>query len=785
MKKISFLASIFLIALSTKSQITIKIIDSLTLEPLHRATISLIDGKTDFTNSDGNLTVPLRKNEKNILKISAIGYTAKLISTDTLYDYVIKLSKSKVFMPPIEINAVRAGKNYPFTQSMISKKEIGSKNLGQDIPILLNQVPGVVVNSDAGNGIGYTGMRIRGTDATRINITLNGIPYNDAESQGVYFVNLPDLISSTNSIQVQRGVGTSSNGTGSFGGTINILTNEVQPLPYATLSKSYGSFNSNKNTVKAGTGLINDQYTFDIRLSSINSNGYIDRSKSDLKSFFISAASIKEKSSFRLNIFSGKEKTYQAWYGITEDQLTSNRRENSAGTEKPGTPYDNETDNYTQTHYQAFYNKKINSKWNFNNASYLTKGDGYYEQYKADQEFSNYGLANPKIDGIEIHATDLIRQLWLSNQLIGNNLSLQFKDEHKEIMIGGGISHYHGNHFGKVIWSNIGIPKEYTWYDLTANKYESHFFTKWLQKLGSNTNLFGDIQVRDVHYKINGFRDNPSLFINKSWTFINPKMGLSKKLGKYNLYLSYAMANKEPNRDDFESGLTQQPKFEKLGDYEMGIERVAGVNKLSVTAYYMNYTNQLILTGKINDVGAYTRSNVSKSFRAGIELEGNLTILKWLRIDNNLSLSKNKIKNYTEYYDDYDAGEQKSNFYQKSDISFSPSIIGNSIIKLDISKSLHLNLTSKYVSRQYLDNTSRKDRSLNPYFIQDLQINHQLRFKNTKSIDLSIQLNNIWNKLYEPNGYTYSYLYEGKISKNNFYFPMAGTNIMAGITINF
>ena len=785
MKKISFLASIFLIALSTKSQITIKIIDSLTLEPLHRATISLIDGKTDFTNSDGNLTVPLRKNEKNILKISAIGYTAKLISTDTLYDYVIKLSKSKVFMPPIEINAVRAGKNYPFTQSMISKKEIGSKNLGQDIPILLNQVPGVVVNSDAGNGIGYTGMRIRGTDATRINITLNGIPYNDAESQGVYFVNLPDLISSTNSIQVQRGVGTSSNGTGSFGGTINILTNEVQPLPYATLSKSYGSFNSNKNTVKAGTGLINDQYTFDIRLSSINSNGYIDRSKSDLKSFFISAASIKEKSSFRLNIFSGKEKTYQAWYGITEDQLTSNRRENSAGTEKPGTPYDNETDNYTQTHYQAFYNKKINSKWNFNNASYLTKGDGYYEQYKADQEFSNYGLANPKIDGIEIHATDLIRQLWLSNQLIGNNLSLQFKDEHKEIMIGGGISHYHGNHFGKVIWSNIGIPKEYTWYDLTANKYESHFFTKWLQKLGSNTNLFGDIQVRDVHYRINGFRDNPSLFINKSWTFINPKMGLSKKLGKYNLYLSYAMANKEPNRDDFESGLTQQPKFEKLGDYEMGIERVAGVNKLSVTAYYMNYTNQLILTGKINDVGAYTRSNVSKSFRAGIELEGNLTILKWLRIDNNLSLSKNKIKNYTEYYDDYDAGEQKSNFYQKSDISFSPSIIGNSIIKLDISKSLHLNLTSKYVSRQYLDNTSRKDRSLNPYFIQDLQINHQLRFKNTKSIDLSIQLNNIWNKLYEPNGYTYSYLYEGKISKNNFYFPMAGTNIMAGITINF
>ena len=785
MKKISFLASIFLIALSTKSQITIKIIDSLTLEPLHRATISLIDGKTDFTNSDGNLTVPLRKNEKNILKISAIGYTAKLISTDTLYDYVIKLSKSKVFMPPIEINAVRAGKNYPFTQSMISKKEIGSKNLGQDIPILLNQVPGVVVNSDAGNGIGYTGMRIRGTDATRINITLNGIPYNDAESQGVYFVNLPDLISSTNSIQVQRGVGTSSNGTGSFGGTINILTNEVQPLPYATLSKSYGSYNSNKNTVKAGTGLINDQYTFDIRLSSINSNGYIDRSKSDLKSFFISAASIKEKSSFRLNIFSGKEKTYQAWYGITEDQLTSNRRENSAGTEKPGTPYDNETDNYTQTHYQAFYNKKINSNWNFNNASYLTKGDGYYEQYKADQEFSNYGLANPKIDGIEIHATDLIRQLWLSNQLIGNNLSLQFKDEHKEIMIGGGISHYHGNHFGKVIWSNIGIPKEYTWYDLTANKYESHFFTKWLQKLGSNTNLFGDIQVRDVHYKINGFRDNPSLFINKSWTFINPKMGLSKKLGKYNLYLSYAMANKEPNRDDFESGLTQQPKFEKLGDYEMGIERVAGVNKLSVTAYYMNYTNQLILTGKINDVGAYTRSNVSKSFRAGIELEGNLTILKWLRIDNNLSLSKNKIKNYTEYYDDYDAGEQKSNFYQKSDISFSPSIIGNSIIKLDISKSLHLNLTSKYVSRQYLDNTSRKDRSLNPYFIQDLQINHQLRFKNTKSIDLSIQLNNIWNKLYEPNGYTYSYLYEGKISKNNFYFPMAGTNIMAGITINF
>jgi len=785
MKKFILITSLLFTAYSIKSQITISVIDSLSLEPIYRATISLIDGKTDYTNSDGKLIISLRENEKSTLRISSIGYTTRVFTTDTLNNYVVTLSRSRVFMPPIEINSVRAGKNYPFTQSMISKKEIGLKNVGQDIPILLNQIPGVVVNSDAGNGIGYTGIRIRGTDATRINITLNGIPYNDAESQGVYFVNLPDLISSTNSIQVQRGVGTSSNGTGSFGGTINLLTNEVQPLPYGTISKSYGSFNSNKNTIKAGTGLINNQYTFDMRLSSITSDGYINRAKSDLKSFYISTASIKEKSSFRLNIFSGKEKTYQAWYGVSKDELTKNRRTNTAGTEKLGAPYDNETDNYTQTHYQAFYNKKINSKWNFNNATYLTKGDGYYEQYKADQEFNNYALANPVIDGIEIYSTDLIRQLWLSNQLIGNNFSFQFKDEHKEVMLGGGTSRYNGSHFGKVIWSNIGIPKEHSWYTLKANKYESHFFTKWLQKLGSNTNLFGDIQVRDVHYKINGFRDNPSLLINKSWTFINPKIGISKKAGKYTLYASYAIANKEPNRDDFESGLTQQPKSEKLGDYEIGIERVTGNNKLSITTYFMNYKNQLILTGKINDVGAYTRSNVPKSYRAGIELEGNITIYKWLRIENNLSVSQNKIKDYTEYYDDYDAGGQKSNFYRQPDISFSPSLIVYSMIKVDLSKSIHLNLTSKYVSRQYLDNTSRKDRSLSPYFVQDIQLNHQLIIKNTKSIDLVIQLNNIWNKLYEPNGYTYSYLYEGNISKNNYYYPMAGTNLMAGFSINF
>jgi iron complex outermembrane receptor protein len=690
--------------------------------------------------------------------------------------------KSKL-MEPIEIRAVRAEKNYPFTQNLITKRNIEKNNLGQDIPFLLNQIPGAVVNSDAGNGVGYTGIRIRGTDASRINFTLNGIAYNDAESQGVFLVNLPDFLSSTNNIQVQRGVGTSANGPGAFGATINLMTNEVQEKAYATLSNSIGSFNTFKNTIKTGTGLINGRYTVDARLSNISSNGYIDRSSSKLQSFYVSAASIKEKSSLRLNVFSGKEKTGQAWYGVSEEQLSTNRKFNSAGSEKPGDPYENETDNYTQTHYQLFYNKKINSQWDFNAAVFATTGNGYYEQYKANQNLTDYGFIPSPIGGNPQPEADLIRQLWLDNVYTGTNFSFQKKYKNNEIILGGGASNYDGNHFGKVIWSQAAIEKNYKWYDLDAQKQEQHLFGKWLKKI-NDFHVFGDVQLRNVRYDIEGFRNNPDLAIKQDWLFFNPKVGLRYTKNNNSFFASFAIANKEPNRDDFEAGTREIPKHETLNDLEIGFERSTKKMKLAVTTYYMHYRNQLVLTGKINDVGAYTRTNIPVSYRAGIEIESNFIITNKLQFLNNIALSSNKVKNFTEYYDDYDAGGQKTNFYGSSTIAFSPAIVENATLSYKPFDQTEIRLNSKYVSRQYLDNTSRNDRSIAAFFVQDFMVNHIFKTKSISSIELLFQVNNLWNKLYAPNGYTFSYLFNNQISINNYYYPMAERNVMIGLNIN-
>lgn len=685
-------------------------------------------------------------------------------------------------MPSIEIQGVRAGQNYPFTQTMIYKSTISKNNVGQDIPFIMNQVPGAVIHSDAGNGVGYTGIRIRGTDASRINFTINGIAYNDAESQGVFLVNMPDLLSSTNNIQIQRGVGTSTNGTGAFGASINILTNEIQEKAYGEINNSVGSFQTFKNTFKAGTGMIDNRYSVDVRLSSISSNGFIERASSNLKAFYVSAASIKENSSIRFNIISGKEKTYQAWYGVSEEQLALNPRYNEAGQRSGTTPYDSETDNYWQTHYQLFYNKKINTKWNFNSAVFTTTGRGYYEQYKEAQIFSDYGIKSPVINGSTIAETDLIRQLWLDNIFYGTNLSAQYKSQQREITLGGNISKYDGNHFGKIIWADLYIPKDYKWYDLTANKNEQSMYGKWIEKIG-DLQFFGDLQMRNVQYNLNGFRGNPTLTIDKRWIFINPKTGIRYTKNDISTYFSYAKANKEPNRDDFEAGKTEIPRPEKLDDFEAGIQQASKKYKIGVTLYYMNYKDQLILTGKINDVGAYTRTNIPKSFRRGIEFEGSYSFTKWLQLSNNLALSQNKIKSFIEYYDDYDNGGQKTNTYASTNIALSPSIVHYSTLTASLAKNTDLKWITKFVGRQYLDNTSRKDRSLDPYFINDLQINKSFLSKSGKITSIVFQINNIFNNLYTPNGYTYSYQYGGQVINNNYFYPMARRNWMLALNI--
>lgn len=748
------------------------------------ATVEVGNLPTVATDESGRFF--LKKVRQGIypVKISAVGYQAYSGSIRLPGDpLIISLKRYDLFMDPVEVKAIRAAKNAPFAKTELSEKEIKKANLGQDVPFLLNQIPSAVVSSDAGNGIGYTGLRIRGSDGARINMTINGIPYNDAESQGSFFVNLPDFASSVDHIQVQRGIGTSSNGAGAFGASLNFSTNEVKTKSYAEINNSGGSFNTWKHTVKAGTGLINNHFTVDARLSKVSSDGFIDRAATDLSSFYISGAYLTENTSIRLNILSGKEKTYQAWNGVTADDLKNNRTVNYSGTEKPGTPYDNETDNYQQDHYQLFFNHRFNKDLEFNTALFLTKGKGYYEQYKAGEAFSDYGLNDFIAGGDTISKTDLISQLWLDNTYYGQIASLQYKHDRGLLTIGGGWNRYDGKHFGIVTWGQIGIPAEYKWYDLKADKTDINAYTKYNRSLSEDMDVFADIQFRNVSYNLNGFRQNPLLLIRNNYNFINPKLGLSYSLNNTRMYISYALAAKEPNRDDFEAGATNQPRPEKMHDFELGAQKENTRWGWGANIFYMLYKDQLIPTGKINDVGAYTRTNIPDSYRAGIELQARTTLTSWMDVSANMALSKNRVKNFTEYYDDFDNGGQKTNFFASSDIAFSPSAVGSASLNIQPFENGEISFIGKYVSRQYLDNTSNKERSLNPYYVQNARLSYTFLKKFFKSVTIAAQLNNIFNKRYESNGYTYSYQDRGSVVTENYYFPMAGTNFLMALNI--
>jgi iron complex outermembrane receptor protein len=788
MKKLMIASMSLLFAHFCAAQVRVKghVTEKNVASPVVNATVRMPDGKTVLSDTAGYFTLQLARPGDISLEVSAIGFKTFTGHFSTRQpDFNIELERKAVLMEPVEIRAVRASDPSPFSKTTLSAATIQQQNLGQDLPFILNQSPSVVVNADAGNGVGYTGIRVRGSDPTRINMTINGIPYNAAESQGIFFVNLPDLASSTNSIQLQRGVGTSSNGSGAFGATMNLLTNEVQQDTYAELNNSYGSFNTWKNTLRAGTGLIDHHFTFDARLSHISSDGYIDRARSDLQSFYVSGAYLTAHSSLRLNVFSGKEKTYQAWYGVPESLLKTNRTFNAAGTERPGSPYNNETDNYKQTHYQLFYNQSLSPNWNLNLAMFYTKGAGYYEQYKAGQSYADYGLEDPVFGTDTLHETDLIRQLWLDNQFFGNTFSLQYKKPATDIIIGGGWNRYLGHHHGDVIWAAAGFPDNYRWYYLEANKTDLNIYGKWQQKISGRVSLFADLQLRKVNYNIYGFRDNPSLVTKNDWLFFNPKLGINYTHNDWRAYASVAVGNKEPNREDFEAGKDGQPSHETLYDAELGIEKRNTVVSWAATYYYMKYHNQLVLTGQINDVGAYTRTNIPNSYRTGIELTGRWKPINWLDANGNLSLSSNKVMNYTSYYDDYDQGGQKSEFLSKADIAFSPAAVAGYTINIRPFNRLELSLIGKYVSRQYLDNTSREDRSLDPFYTQELRLSYRINPRFMKEILLVGQAMNIFDSKYEPNGYTFSYYYGGSLQTENYYYPMAGINFMFALNCKF
>ncbi|HZH36801.1 MAG TPA: TonB-dependent receptor plug domain-containing protein, partial [Flavisolibacter sp.] len=636
-----------------------------------------------------------------------------------------------IALTPVEVKAIRAAATAPFTKTNLKKEDIVTQNLGQDLPFLLNQTPSVVVSSDAGTGVGYTGIRIRGTDATRINVTLNGVPFNDAESNGTFFVNLPDFLSSVNTIQVQRGVGTSSNGPGAFGATINLSTNEVIKQRALEINNSYGSFNTQKNTILFNSGLFGNYFLADARISRIASDGYIDRATSDLKAYYLSTAFLKQKTSLRFTTFSGKERTYQAWYGVPEEQLKTNRTFNSAGTERPGEPYENEVDNYRQTHYQLFFNQQLAHGLNLNTGLFLVRGKGFYEQYKANRRYSSFGQTPPP----GFTRTDLIRQLWLDNYYYGNIFSLQYENGHSSGTLGGAITRYTGEHFGKLVWAQHGLTDpDNKWYDTPAEKNDANVYLKWQEKLNPNWQLYGDLQWRGVAYEINGFRDNPALQIDNRYHFFNPKFGISYLKKGWNIYHSYGIANKEPNRDDFEAGNTEQPRPERLYNMETGIEKKGSNYNWGINLYYMLYKDQLVLTGKINDVGAYTRTNIEDSYRAGIELQGSAKPYKWMQASGNIAFSRNRVRNFSEYIDDYDNGGQKQNHYKEADIAYSPELVGSATLSFLPFKNASLSLIGKYVSDQYLDNTQQESRKLDAFFTQDLRAVYSFKRKGLKEV---------------------------------------------------
>jgi iron complex outermembrane receptor protein len=697
-------------------------------------------------------------------------------------DSTNKFTDSIRSLPPLEIKAIRLSEQAPFAKTNISKAQIALNNVGQDLPFLLENTPSVVVHADAGIGVGYTGIRIRGTDATRINFTLNGIPYNDAESMGTFFVNIPDFGSSVNSIQIQRGVGTSTNGAGAFGASVNLMTNEYNPNAYLSLQNTAGSFNSFKNNLVFGSGLINNKFTIDGRVSSIRSDGFIDRANSDLKSFFLSSTYWGEKSSLRLNVFSGKERTYQAWYGVPQELLATNRTFNPAGTEKADAPYENQTDNYTQTHYQLFYNEQINTNWKWNTAFFLTTGKGYYEEYKAGVDFADYNI---DIKGEINVPADLVRRRWLDNNFYGQITALSYVDSLNDLTIGGGWTVYDGLHFGTLPYlSQTFAPANFRYYDNDAIKKERNSYVKWERKLSKQFKSFLDLQYRYVSHQMNGFTRNTDLEIERKFNFFNPKMGLTYQAKNIFYYTSVAVANKEPNRDDFEASATEQPRREQLVDWETGFELKKPKYAINANVYYMNYKDQLVLTGKINDVGAYTRTNVPKSYRAGLELQVKYAFNKKYNTSYSITFSQNKIEEFTEYIDDYDQFTQVAIQHKNTNIALSPSLITNRTFNWKPNDKLSFFWTTKYTSKQFLDNTQNKDRQLDAFFINDLNAHWTILNKTKFTMLLQLYANNVLDVKYAPNGYTFSYIYDRTLTTSNNFYPMAGRNYWISLKID-
>jgi len=755
--------------------------------PLPNATVKLIEtNQATATDFNGYYEFDIIKRNYTV-EVSYIGYETLKKQIDVIEKHStlnFTLNPSTEKLDEVLVSAIRAKSTSPVTFSNVSKKDLEKRNLGQDIPILMNYLPSVVTTSDAGAGVGYTGIRVRGSDATRVNVTINGIPYNDSESQGTFWVNMPDFTSSVENLQLQRGVGTSTNGSGAFGASLNMLTDAISEKSFGEISSAFGSYNTQKHTVKFSTGLINDHIEIAGRLSKIDSDGYIDRAWSDLKSYFLQAAYKDDNTLIKALTFGGHEKTYQAWYGVSIYEI-----EEFGRTHNPYT-YDNEIDNYQQDHYQLHWNEKLNENWSTNIGLNYTDGRGYFEQYKEDEDFSDYDLSPISIGGETIEETDIIRRRWLDNNFYVANFNATYQNNNTELVFGTMFSKYSGDHYGEIIWaeyaSNSNIRDRYYFSD--AQKNETNLFAKLTHELNDSWMLFTDLQGRFVHYETGGITsDRVSIDVNEDFSFFNPKAGVTYIANNNNsFYLSYARAHREPSRNDFENGVSDA---EKLNDFELGWRFNNGDFRINTNIYYMLYKDQLVLTGALDDVGNYIRATSGESYRLGLEVDGYLKLSDKFIWQPNFAISNNKNVDFFATINEelVDLGN--------TNISFSPNFIASNAITFLPAENFQVSLLSKFVGEQRMGNfegaVSNND-VLDSYFVNDLNVSYEITMnKIFKSITFTALINNIFDEEYISNGYYYTY--DDSWSNPNTvttvdgagYYPQATRNFLIGATLKF
>ncbi len=802
-------------------------------EPLLGASVLLLETKQGtMTDAQGNFELVMEKSGIYTLRTSFVGYETDQrpveVGEEVIGPIPIKLEASATLLQTLTVTAVRAGEKSPFTYTNVGSDALQSRNLGQDVPYLLDATPSIVTTSDAGAGVGYTGLRIRGTDASRINVTINGVPLNDAESQGVYWVDLPDVVASTESIQIQRGVGTSTNGGGAFGASINLNTNALQAKPYIELAGTAGSFNTHKVSLKLGSGIIGKNakatktgFTVDARGSLINSDGFIDRASSELRSAYFSPAYIGKKFTLRGMVLHGDERTYQAWYGVPAQYIgiDSLRSYNPAGMEKPGEPYENQVDDYRQTHAQLIYNQQVGKNWHFNLTGHYTRGLGFYEEYKRGQLNLDYEVDfDPPIF---FGFIDLVRRKWLDNHFYGGIGSVNYQSPNRrvELMFGVAANRYNGDHYGTVEMASSfnGETLVYTpgqrYYDDGGEKEDFNGFAKVQLALTPQLHGFIDLQARRVRYNVEAEdRTDPAnyiyRYINTDFDFFNPKAGLFYEPNLMNsLYISFAVAQKEPNRDDFVDAPTDmQPKPERLYNTEMGWRYRARQFDFGLNFYQMFYKDQLVLTGRINDTGAAIRTNVANSYRLGTETTLRIFLSKQFILDANATLSINKIKKFTGYSDNWDFGSQGSTIYSDTDIAFSPKSVAFCKITwaaspsfLDDGLGFTASLALKHVGKQQMDNTSSPFAMLPAYNTCEAQLRYVMRPKFCKELSFNLLVQNLLNSRYSSNAWTYRFYSQndystgdpyitrelGNVYRMIGYYPQAGRNFLLGVTVGF